>query len=90
MHPRKIHCEAGIPGPPALGMIARNIGNILNRRAETGGTNHRTICASQTTFRNLIPARVFEIVQKQLWQAIRIQFPTHVLRGSRNHLIGLA
>src|SRR5215472_10819966 len=39
----EIHGEAGVPPPPAFGVVAGHIAHVLDGCAEAGGTHHRTV-----------------------------------------------
>src|SRR4051812_19777035 len=47
MHVRKVHREARVPFAPPLGALARQVGHVLNRSAETCGADHRAVAACQ-------------------------------------------
>jgi hypothetical protein len=58
---RMAHREARVPLAPPLGMLALEIGNILNRRAKARGTNHGAIRAGQAAVGHVVPSRMLII-----------------------------
>ena len=54
--------KAGIPLSPSLSLRARQIRDVLDRRAEARWTDHRTIGAIQTSRCDLLPVWIFKVV----------------------------
>ena len=82
----EVQREAGIPTPPALGVIAVKVGHIFDGRAETGGTDHRAIGTAQAAGRHVIPPRMLLIALQKLLDAEGIHCPAHLPPGPRDGL----
>jgi hypothetical protein len=54
---------------PTLSVVARYVADVVNRCAEAGGTNHRAIGTRQAALSDLIPARMLEILVKNVLDA---------------------
>src|SRR4051812_49871324 len=50
--------EARVPDPRALAHVTRQVGHVLDARAEAGGTHHRAVAAAHEALRDRVPARV--------------------------------
>jgi hypothetical protein len=51
----KVHSETRVPFAPAFSVVTRQVSYILDRAAEAGWTDHRTVGTGQTTLRDLLP-----------------------------------
>src|SRR5215831_258281 len=81
MNVREVGGKAGVPPPPALRVLAFQIGDIFHGAAETGRADHRAIGARQASPGYVIPARVLVIAVEQFFDAGRFHSPAH-LSGS--------
>src|SRR5208283_3164241 len=61
--------ETRIPAPPALGVIASNIGDVFDGGAEARGAHHRAIRTCQASACNFVPPRMLEIPVEQFLDA---------------------
>lgn len=62
-------------------MITREIGDILDSRAEARGTCHRAVRARQASFRDLIPSFMIEIAEKKFFDTGCIELAPHLFRS---------
>src|SRR6516225_8242035 len=77
MNVREVGRKAGVPPPPALRVVALQIGDIFHGAAETRGADHRAIGASQASPRNVVPARVLVVAVEQFSDAAGVHTPAH-------------
>ena len=52
----EVKFEAGVPALPALGVLAGQIGDVLDGGAEAGRAGHRAVAAGQAPGRHVVPA----------------------------------
>src|SRR5674476_1578631 len=64
----------------ALDVLAGEIGDVLDGRAEARRTDHRAVAARQTALGDVVPARVLVVAVEQLADVGDVDLATH-LRG---------
>ncbi len=68
----KAHGEAGVPPAPAFCMMAGDVADVFDGRAEARRTDHRATRTRQTSARNIVPSWMLEILVEQLLDAGRV------------------
>src|SRR5262249_6802996 len=61
------HREAGVPAAPPRGLFPGEVGGVLNRGAEAGGTDQGAVGAGQAAPGDVVPARVLEVAVEKLF-----------------------
>ena len=61
--------EAGVPAPPAFGVIAGETARVFYGATKTGRADHRAIGAGETTLGNRVPVGMIEGVGQKLFEA---------------------
>src|SRR5690606_37970954 len=80
MYVGKIHREARIPDPPAFGLLAGQIGGVLDSCAETGRADHRAVAAGHAARGDIFPVRVIVAFVESLLEAGHFEAAAHVMR----------
>src|SRR5581483_4514773 len=83
---RVIDGEARVPDPPALGMVAAEVTDVLDVRAETRRTDERAVPAREATRGDVVPPRILEIPHEQVADVVRVEGPPHPLSGARDRV----
>jgi len=77
-------CEAGIPQSGMCGVLMREVRRLLDLMAEAGRADHRTVRASQATYRHIVPARMLMGSVEGLRQA-RTIYSSDLVPGTSIH-----
>src|ERR1700758_2934549 len=69
MNVGKTLCEAGIPPPPALGVVTRHVAHVLDGCTEASWADHGAVGAGQAAGGDVVPAGMFEVLIQQFLDA---------------------
>ena len=81
VHVTEVDVETGVPLPLPLDVVALQIGNFLDRAAKAGRANHRAIRARQAALGDFVPARMFQVRQQQIADAVGIEPARDLIDG---------
>ena len=73
---------------PALGLLAREVGVVLDRRAEAGRADQGAVAAGEAALGDVVPARMLEVVREQVAQVTRLHLAAHPRRGAGDRTLG--
>src|SRR6266540_1282854 len=85
---RVLEREARVPPAPALGALARQVGDVLDGRAEARGAYQRAVGTRETARRHVVPARMLIAPVEQLLDAAGVERPPHRARGTLDDPVG--
>ena len=66
--------------PDALGVLAGEVGDVLDGGAEAGRADQRAVAAGQAALGDLVPARVLEVAREQVAQVADLELAAHQRR----------
>src|SRR5919202_5134321 len=84
-----LEVEAGVPAPGALGLLAREVGDVVDAVAEARGADQRAVAAGQAAVGHLLPAGVLEVAQQELADIAGLHRAAHLRGGALDHPRGL-
>src|SRR3954454_3365736 len=87
---RVVDGEAGVPALMAVDAPAREVGRVLDGRAEAGGANHRAVAAGEAPLCDVVPARVLVVAVQELLEAVRVELAAHLGACARMRRVGTA
>src|SRR3954452_9103132 len=67
--------EARVPHADALGLVAGEVGHVLDVAAEARRAHHRAVAARQAAIGHVVPARMLEVVGEQVLDPARVERP---------------
>ena len=75
VHVTEVDVEARIPLPLPLDVIALQIGDLLDGAAKASRADHGAIRARQAAHGDFVPARMVQVGQQQIADAVGVQTP---------------
>src|SRR6266508_4752012 len=85
---RVLEREARVPPAPALGALARQVGDVLDGRAEARWAYQGAVGTRETARRHVVPARMLIAPVEQLLDAAGVERPPHRARGTIDDPVG--
>src|ERR1700739_1221821 len=81
VHEREVELVTRRPVHPTLGVLAGEVGDVLDAGAEAGGAHHGAISTGQTPAGDLLPVRRLPRFHQQLTEVTAGHMPAHPVRG---------
>lgn len=75
---RKLEREARVPPAPPFGVVAREVGHILDGRAEARRADHRAIGATKAALADIEPRRTLCVALQKIARSCRVDRSLHL------------